>query len=196
MTGLHINFDKSTFTPIDIPTSRRGEPAGQHPLLPVATFPQTYLGLRLSIHKVRLTDLQLLTKSVSSYIPEWCGKLLSPSGRALLINVVLGAWSVYAMVPSCFPKVLFKRSTPSVGPSSGARDNQCKVAWEIICLEKNLGGMGVKISPLRTRGSCSSSIGRFSSHPRPTSSVGSTASTVPVVGGRLPSTKNTCYVMV
>lgn len=77
MTGLHINFDKSTFTPIDIPTSRRGEPAGQHPLLPVATFPQTYLGLRLSIHKVRLTDLQLLTKSVSSYIPEWCGKLLA-----------------------------------------------------------------------------------------------------------------------
>ena len=43
-----------------------------------------------------LADHRPLVAAVESYIPGWCGKLLSPSGRTVLANAVLGARAVYA----------------------------------------------------------------------------------------------------
>ncbi|CAN6250735.1 unnamed protein product [Urochloa humidicola] len=41
--------------------------------------------------------MQPLVSAVGNYIPSWCGKILTPSGRTILANVVLGARAVYAM---------------------------------------------------------------------------------------------------
>lgn len=54
--SLHINFDKSTLVSIHVSASEASSMAA---LLgcPVATFPQTYLGLPLSVTKLKLADM-------------------------------------------------------------------------------------------------------------------------------------------
>jgi hypothetical protein len=98
MTGLHINFDKSTFVPINVEKEETNLMAAILSYS-VAAFPQTYLGLPLSIHKLHLGDLHLLPKILTSYILGWCGKLLTPSGRTVLVNAILSARPVYAIGP-------------------------------------------------------------------------------------------------
>ena len=102
-TGLHINYDKSTFVPIGVEPSLAAEMA-QLFGCQVSSFPQTYLGLPLNSTKLRLADHRPLVAAVESYIPGWCGKLLSPSGRTVLANAVLGARAVYAMCSTLLHK--------------------------------------------------------------------------------------------
>ena len=102
-TGLHINYDKSTFVPIGVEPSLAPEIA-QLFGCQVSSFPQTYLGLPLNSTKLRLVDHRPLVAAVESYIPGWCGKLLSPSGRTVLANAVLGARAVYAMCSTLLHK--------------------------------------------------------------------------------------------
>lgn len=147
-SGLHINFDKSTFVPIGL-----SQPEACHMAsilgCPVASFPQTYLGLPLSIHKLRLVHAQPLVNAVSSYIPGWCGKLLSPSGRTTLANSVLGARAVYAMCSTLLLKGSIKaieakhRAFIWTGEES-CSGGQCKAAWDSVCWDKDRGGLGVK----------------------------------------------------
>lgn len=93
-TGLSINFDKSTFVPIDIhhDTSRMLAAIFG---CSVACFPQTYLGLPLTVTKLKQSELQSIIRAVEGYIPTWCGKALTPSWRTVLVNSVLSARVVY-----------------------------------------------------------------------------------------------------
>ena len=62
-TGLQINYGKSTFAPIHVDphvAARMANMLG----CPVASFPQKYLGLPLSTHKLRLLDFQPLIAKV------------------------------------------------------------------------------------------------------------------------------------
>ena len=102
-TGLHINFEKSTFVPIGIELSLANELA-QIFGCPVSSFPQTYLGLPLNSTKLRIADHRPLVAAIESYIPGWCGKVLTPSGRTILANAVLGARAVYAMCSTLLNK--------------------------------------------------------------------------------------------
>nr|CAB3463513.1 unnamed protein product [Digitaria exilis] len=147
-TSLHINFDKSNFLPICL---GQDEAQSMADLLgcPIATFPQTYLGLPLSTHKLRLLDSQPLLRAVESYIPGWCGKVLTPSGRTILANVVLAARAVYAMCSSLLPKgtvdVLDARRRAFIWTGEQSCNGaQCKAAWEIVCWDKQHGGLSVE----------------------------------------------------
>ncbi|CAL4971761.1 unnamed protein product [Urochloa decumbens] len=170
MTGLHINFDKSTFVPIGIPQS---EAQAMASILgcAVASFPQTYLGLPLSCHKLRLNDMQPLVKAVQSYIPGWCGSLLSPSGRTILTNAVLGARVIYAMgsillLGGTIHDVDATRRAFLWTGDSSCNGAQCKVAWEVVCLDKAHGGLGVKDLAVQNKGLLSKFFAKL--HQRPT----------------------------
>jgi hypothetical protein len=58
-SGLHTNILKSSATPIQCNEEERGIIA-QHLLCPVKNFPIPYLGVPLSIWKLRVQDLQPL----------------------------------------------------------------------------------------------------------------------------------------
>lgn len=71
-----INYEKSTFVlflPFQLILSQ-----GLAIVFgcPVSTFPQTYVGLPLTVNKIRGKDLQPLLCAVEGYIPKWCGKTL------------------------------------------------------------------------------------------------------------------------
>lgn len=68
MTGLHINYEKSTFVPISIDSAEVDSFTALFGCS-VASFPQTYLGLPLIACKIRSCDLQLLVQAIDHYIP-------------------------------------------------------------------------------------------------------------------------------
>ena len=75
-SGLHINFDKSTFIPMNLPTSLSSQMANVLGCA-ISSFPQPYLGLPLSPAKVRMSDLQPLLDRFDSYFVRWRGHLPS-----------------------------------------------------------------------------------------------------------------------
>lgn len=93
-TGLHINFHKSTFAPIHV------EPGLVVHLADilgckVASFPQSYLGLPLSTHKLNLKDFFSIIDKIDRRLAGWRGVLLSLAGRAILVRAVLRALPIY-----------------------------------------------------------------------------------------------------
>lgn len=94
MSGLHINYAKSTLVPIHmdeqlvnscvevVECRREG-------------FPQPYLGLPLSVNKLPLSAFTPYIQKTDRYLSSWQANLLNPMGRAVLINSVLDSQLVY-----------------------------------------------------------------------------------------------------
>ena len=69
-TGLSINYNKTTFIPIHVDASSATTMA-QSLGTSISTFPQTYLGLPLSTHKISSSDLKPLFSKAGSYLAGW-----------------------------------------------------------------------------------------------------------------------------
>ena len=65
-TGLHINFDKNTFIPMNI-SDEDARTMASTLGCSISSFPQPYLGLPLSASKLRVSDLQPLIDRFDSY---------------------------------------------------------------------------------------------------------------------------------
>ena len=92
-SGLHINFDKSTFIPMNV----HPDVAAQMSSVlgcPISAFPQPYLGLPLTTTKIRQSDLQPLLTRFDKYFAGWRGSLLNQSGREVLVRSVLSSFSI------------------------------------------------------------------------------------------------------
>lgn len=78
-TGLTINYYKSTFVTVHVPpkdTRLMENTLGFW----ASSFPQTYLGLPLSPHKLRVSDYQPLLDSFDRYLAGWKAKILNSGG--------------------------------------------------------------------------------------------------------------------
>jgi len=114
-------------------------------------FPQPYLGLPLSFHKLPLSAFTTYIQKTDRYLSSWQAQLLNPMGRAVLVNYVLDSQLVYFMSslqlpPSIIHQMDRKRraflwSGEKTGKSSPA---SCLVAWTTVCAPKDLGGLGIK----------------------------------------------------
>lgn len=71
--------------------------ATQHWGCPISSFPQNYLGLPLSSHKLKLSAFRPIIDKVDRRLAGWKGKLLSIGGRSILVRVVLRSLPSYAM---------------------------------------------------------------------------------------------------
>jgi hypothetical protein len=150
LSGLHINYAKSTLVPIhkeetlvtqcvqSIGCKREG-------------FPQPHLGLPLSLHKLPLSAYSPYIQKPDRYLSTWQAHLLNKMGRAVLVNSVLDSQLVYFMSSLQLPPAVIKqmdgkrRAFLWSGDKSGkASPASCLVAWTTVCKPKDLGGLGLK----------------------------------------------------
>lgn len=107
-SGLSINYEKSTWIPINVRLQRV-------PMISAvmgctqSNFPANYLGLPLTVKKpLRALFLPLIEK-VEFRLEGWKSKLLSRGGRLELMNSVLSSIPIYFMASFLFPKWVIKR---------------------------------------------------------------------------------------
>lgn len=87
VSGMKINYDKSELIPMGLDTQEAGDLAEIFGC-PVGAFPIKYLGVPLHDDRHSREDLQFLSDKILKRVVDWRGKLLSYTGRIILINHV------------------------------------------------------------------------------------------------------------
>ncbi|KAK1685871.1 hypothetical protein QYE76_046719 [Lolium multiflorum] len=101
-TGLTINFHRSTFVPIKTDPDTALTIATTFGCA-ISSFPQTYLGLPLSIYKMRFADFAPIIHKSDMRLSGWRGRCLPIGGRLILVNSVLTAMLAHAMSAGLLP---------------------------------------------------------------------------------------------
>lgn len=99
-SGLFANLDKSAATPIAC-SAQELELVQDTLSCRVEAFSCSYLGIPLSIYKVRRADEQRLIDRVAARIPHWKGRLLKVAGRAALAKATHSEIPVHMAIALC-----------------------------------------------------------------------------------------------
>ncbi|WVZ65991.1 LOW QUALITY PROTEIN: hypothetical protein U9M48_015270 [Paspalum notatum var. saurae] len=102
-TGLHTNIQKSSIIPIkcaglNLDEILAGFPASR------ASFPIRYLGIPLTVARLKKVDFQYLIDKVSSRLAGWQGHNLTHTRRLVLVKSVLSAQPVHTLTVINVPK--------------------------------------------------------------------------------------------
>lgn len=108
VSGLGINFDKSSWIPINI------EPNHISIVSAILGCRQTnfliiYLGLPLTITQPSKALFMPLIEKIESRLEGWKGRFISRGGRLLLMNSVLSSIPIYFMSVFLLPKWVLNR---------------------------------------------------------------------------------------
>jgi hypothetical protein len=113
-----------------------------------ADFPLIYLGLPLTIGRLRMVHLQPLLDKARAKLAGWQGQLLNIAGRKELVKTVLSSLPTYLLTilkpPKQFIKDLDKmrRRFLWVG-SQELHRGKCKLSWLRVTRPVKYGGMGI-----------------------------------------------------
>jgi hypothetical protein len=147
VTGLVTNVNKSMVVPIrcseiNIDEVLHGFPATR------SSFPITYLGLPLSVHRLRSGHFQYIVDKMASKLPLGQGKYVTTAGRVQLVKSVITSQAIYPLTVLPLPKGILKAMTKLErafvwAASDKVSGGKCKVKWEVVCSPKNMGGLGI-----------------------------------------------------
>jgi mannosylglycoprotein endo-beta-mannosidase len=148
VTGLCTNFQKSTVVPIHCGGINLDEVLGGIPATR-SSFPMKYLGLPLTVGRLRRADFQHLEDKCAGKLPNWSGKFITAAGRAALVKSVLSSQATYYLTPLVVPqgtlsyikKIQRAFLWSAKDTTTGAK---CKVKWDLVCRPKKFGGLGIQ----------------------------------------------------
>lgn len=139
-TGLRLNLSKCSVAPIrcaGLNLDRILESfTGQR-----VSFPITYLGLPLTLGRMKIVHLQTIVDKAKGRLAGWQGQLLNPAGRRELVQSVLNAIPVYLLTSIQAPKQLFEdldklRRRFLWAGDSEISGGKCKVGWPLVSSHK------------------------------------------------------------
>nr|GEW68377.1 hypothetical protein [Tanacetum cinerariifolium] len=117
-------------------------------LNPKDRLPVKYLGVPLVSSRLIFRDCKELINKVQNRVNDWKNKSLSIAGRLQLIQSVLGSlnvfWASVFFLPS---RVLLDIEQIMLGflwCQGSMNKGKAKVAWEVVCLPKKEGGLGIR----------------------------------------------------
>lgn len=99
-------------------------------------FPLTYLGLPLTLGRLKVVHMQRFVDKAGSKLAGWQGRLLNPAGRRELVRSVLNAMPVHLLTLMLAPKQLtahidkMRRRFLWAGDSE-LTEGKCMVAWTV-----------------------------------------------------------------
>ncbi|GJY62450.1 putative RNA-directed DNA polymerase [Tanacetum coccineum] len=115
------------------------------------TLPVKHLGVPLVPSRLVYRDCSDLMERIKKRINDWKNKVLSFAGRTQLIRSVLGSMHVYwasvFILPSSLMHDLEQVIRGFLWCQGEMKRGKAKVAWEVVCLPKKEGGLGIR-SPL------------------------------------------------
>jgi len=146
-TGLQINREKSTVAPIRCMGLDMEQILQDFPR-PRVAFPMQYLGLPLTLGRLRMVHLQYIQDRAKGRVAGWQGRLLNVAGHRELVRSVLSSLPVYLLTVVKAPKNFLKELDKLRRRFLWAGDKEltrgkCKVAWIKVCTPTVNGGLGI-----------------------------------------------------
>ncbi|GKA27980.1 RNA-directed DNA polymerase, eukaryota, reverse transcriptase zinc-binding domain protein [Tanacetum coccineum] len=112
------------------------------------TLPVKHLGVPLVPSRLVYRDCSELMERIKKRINDWKNKVLSFAGRTQLIRSVLGSMHVYwasvFILPSSLMHDLEQVIRGFLWCQGEMKRGKAKVAWEVVCLPKKEGGLGIR----------------------------------------------------
>jgi len=146
-SGLSTNVQKSSVIlirceQINLEDVLEGLPATR------TSFPIKYLGLPLSVTRLRRVDYQPLADKATGSLASWKGKNIALAGQATLVKIVLSSQPVYLLTALKIPKKVLedldrKRKKFLWAGNENLTGGKCKVNWARACMPLENGGLGI-----------------------------------------------------
>jgi hypothetical protein len=112
-----------------------------------------YLGFPLRTNGRSSRDFDFVVEKVQAKLPSWKAKLLSPTGRVILVQSVTSAIPAYYMqnvtLPARVCSSLDKLNRDFLWGSNEERKKMHMVSWDKVCRPKDLGGLGLYFTKAR-----------------------------------------------
>jgi hypothetical protein len=144
---LRINVNKSTVAPIRCSQVNLDEIL-QNFDGPHVAFPISYLGLPITLGRLRLVHLQFVFDNAATTLNGWQGKLLNLSGCRELVKSMLSSLPTYLLTTIKAPKRFYKdldklRRCFLWAGNQDLHSGKCKVSWTRVCRPLSCGGLGI-----------------------------------------------------
>ena len=111
-------------------------------------LPIRYLGVPLITSKLKKQDCEELVHKICARITSWKSKFLSYAGRAqLIVSVLTGIqqyWSGMFVLPKSILKLVNQILSRFLWAGKTDNSHTAKIAWNIVCRPKKVGGLGIK----------------------------------------------------
>jgi hypothetical protein len=163
-TGLKVNFSKSMMVPVNISGDKLNHLAQTFGCA-VGSFPFTYLGLPLGIQRPTMQEFLPMVSKCERRL-SGISSFLTLAGRLQLTNAVFSALPTFYMCSLLLPKSIIKqidkyRKHCLWRGSDINSKTPPKAAWDLVCIPKDEGGLGVLNLEKQNRALLSKSLHKF-----------------------------------